>query len=233
MKHLLLGKQNRIGLVGIGKLGNALMKHWCDQQIPIGVYHPNQSKAEHFIARYSNGYLIKKEEINELSVCILALPSDSVVPFISKLVSPQFPLENTYLINMATALNTNELCSKFPDLSIAGMKYMGHSNDLYEHGDGLFITEHSLPDGILALFRVLGEVKRDSEEIVMTVNKTATYQAVKAAIELEEEFAKKNLPVEYKNRALTSLFPEVVRSYSKGNLGHFAIEIVNEIKHRK
>ncbi|MCP3738342.1 NAD(P)-binding domain-containing protein [Rossellomorea sp. BNER] len=226
-------KQNRIGLVGIGKLGSAMMKHWCDQQIPIGVYHPNQSKAEQFIARYSNGYLIKKEDINELSVFILALPSDAVVPFISHLVSPQIPLKNTYLINMATALNTNEVCSRFPDLSIVGMKFMGHSNDLYEHGNGLFITEHSLSDGILELFRVLGEVKKDNEEVVINVNKSATYQAVKAAIELEKEFATKNLPTEYKNRALTSLLPEVIRSYSKGNLGHFAIEIVNEIKHKR
>ncbi|MBM7587856.1 pyrroline-5-carboxylate reductase [Bacillus pakistanensis] len=226
-------KQNRIGLAGIGKLGSAMMKHWCDQQIPIGVYHPNKSKAEQFISRYSNGYLIKKEDINELTVFILALPSDAVVPFISQLISPQIPLENTCLINMATALTTNEVSSKFPALSIAGMKFMGHSTDLYEHGNGLFITEHSLPDGILELFRVLGEVKRDSEEVVINVNKSATYQAVKAAIELEKEFAKKNLPAEYKNRALTSLFPEVIRSYSKGTLGHFAIEIVNEIKNRR
>ncbi|WP_257352174.1 NAD(P)-binding domain-containing protein [Pseudalkalibacillus decolorationis] len=225
-------KQTRIGLVGIGKLGSAMMKHWCDLEIPVGIYHPDNSKAKQFTARFTNGYMINKEEINKLSAFILALPADNVVPFISQCLSQRIPLKDTYLINMATTLNTKEISSEFSDLNIVGLKFMGHSNDLFEHANGLFITEQSIPDEILDLFRFLGKVKRDSEEIVIKVNKLATYQAVKAAIDLEKEFAKNNLPPEYKNRALTSLFPEVIRSYSKGSLGYFAREIEKEIKNK-
>ncbi|WLD94392.1 hypothetical protein [Alkalihalobacillus sp. AL-G] len=222
--------QTQIGMAGIGRLGIAMMKHWCDCQIPVGIYHPDHTKAANFIARYPNGYVINEDEIHELDAFVLAVPADKIIPFISQCVSRNIAIQNTYILNMATALKTSEVSSRFPDLNIASMKFMGHSNDLFENGNGLFITEHIVPDEILDIFRVIGKVKQGNEEIVSKVNKLATYQAVKAAIELEKVFDEKNLPPEYKNRALTSLLPEVIRSYSKGNLGHFAQEIVNEIK---
>jgi hypothetical protein len=62
------------------------------------------------------------------------------------------------------------------------------------------------------------------------VNKLATFLAVKTAIEIEDEFAKKGFSPDYVKRALTSIAPEVIRADSEGSLGHFAIEFVTEIK---
>jgi hypothetical protein len=60
-----------------------------------------------------------------------------------------------------------------------------------EHGNGLFITETSLPKQIEELFLLLGKVKIDSEDCLTQVNKLATCLAVKIAIEIETEFAKR------------------------------------------
>ena len=107
---------------------------------------------------------------------------------------------------------------------------MGHWKDLLDHGNGLFISESDLPLNIRELFEVLGLVKIDSENCLTEVNKLATYFALKTAIAIETEFAARGLSPEYLKRALTSLAPEVIRSYSEGTLGHFAKEIVKEIQ---
>lgn len=219
-------KQYKAGLVGIGRLGSAMMTHWHKNDIRIGVFHHVNTKAEQFVQQFQNGYCLSKEELSELDVLILALPAMEVIPFIANL-----PFQHsTYLINMATNLPTQEIITKFPSLNINGVKFMGHWRDLMEHGNGLFITETSLPPEIDEIYQYLGKIKMDKEEALTQVNKLATYYAVKAAIEIETEFSKKGIPIEYIKRAMTSLAPEVIRSYSEGNLGHFAMEIVKEIQ---
>jgi hypothetical protein len=222
--------QKRIGLVGIGKLGKALMTHWDKKKVAIGVYHPVQTKAEAFLQIFQNGYLLTESELRNVDVLILALPATEIWPFISSLELSSNSQQTPFIINMATNLSTKEISAKYSDLKVHGLKYMGHWKDLLEHGNGLFISESSLPPDIDGLFQELGKVIIDSESCLMEVNKLATYFALKTAINIEREFANRGLSPEYLKRALTSLAPEVIRSYSEGSLGHFAKEIVDEIK---
>lgn len=222
--------QIRIGLVGIGKLGTALMTHWNKKKVAIGVYHPTKTKAEQFVQRYQTSYLLKERELSELDILILALPATAVIPFISTLKIESKSQASLVIVNMATNLATNEITAKFPSFNIHGVKYMGHGRDLLEHGNGLFITETTLPKTTEELFQQLGKVKIDRENCLTEVNKLATYFALKTAMTIESEFAKRGLSPEYLERALTSLAPEVIRAYSEGSLGHFAKEIANEIQ---
>ena len=226
-------KQERIGLVGIGKLGTAMMAHWDKKGISIGVYHPTRTKAEQFVQHFQHGFILKERELAELDVLILALPAMEIIPFISSLEIQSDLQQSPAIINMATNLLTNEITTKFPSLNVHGVKYMGHGRDLLEHGNGLFITEASLSKPIEELYLHIGNVKIDSENCLTEVNKLATYFALKTAINLETEFARRQLSPEYLNRALTSLAPEVIRSYSNGTLGHFAKEIIKQIETEK
>lgn len=221
--------QLKVGLVGIGKLGTAMMTHWDKTNIKIGIYHPNLEKAQCFAEQFPNSYCLTENALRQIDVLILALPAPSVIPFISTIYEPNSPF-HPQLINMATALNTKEIKARFPALTVFGVKYMGHSKDLMEHGNGLFISENPLPKQIEALYQPFGELKIDTEHALSDVNKLATYLAIKAAIDIEREFTKRGFPPEYVKRALTSLAPEVMRGYCEGNLGHFAQEIVKEIK---
>lgn len=222
--------QIRIGLVGIGKLGKALMTNWDKKGIVIEVYHPVKTKAEHFLQSFQKSLFLTENELRHVDVLVLALPAMEVIPFISALKLQSHTQHTPTVINMATNLPTNDIMIKFPDINIYGVKYMGHWKDLLEHGNGVFITESALPTNIAELFEVLGKVKIDSESCLTEVNKLATYFALKTAINIETEFAKRGLSPEYLKRALTSLAPEVIRSYSEGSLGHFAKEIVKEIQ---
>lgn len=220
----------KIGLVGLGKLGNAMMTHWDKKQIALGVYHPVQTKAEQFLQSFQNGYLLTESELKKVDILILALPATEVIPFITSLKLPNNRPHTPRIINMATNLLTKEITVKFPDLQVHGVKYMGHSKDLLEHGNGLFISESPLPQNIGELFNILGQVKVDREDCLTEINKLATYFAIKTAISIEMEFVNRGLSPDYLKRALTSLAPEVIRSYSEGSLGHFAKEIAAEIK---
>jgi NAD binding domain of 6-phosphogluconate dehydrogenase len=225
--------QTRIGLAGIGKLGKAVMTHWNRKKIAIGVYHPAKKKSEHFVKKYENSYMLDEDTLHELDVLILALPATEILSFISNLKLPRNTQQTIHIINMATNLSTKEITDKYPDLNIHGVKFMGHWKDLLEHGNGLFISESALPPNIEKLYRELGEVTIDSENCLTEVNKLATYFALKTAINIESEFANRGLSPVYLKRALTSLAPEVIRSFSEGSLGHFAKEIVEEIKAEK
>jgi pyrroline-5-carboxylate reductase len=222
--------QKRIGLVGIGKLGTAMLTHWDKKGITIGIYHPMKTKAEQLVPYFQHIYILEESELKEVDILILALPAMEVIPFISSLLIRSNSEKIPDIINMATNLPTNEIIAKFPSLNVHGVKYMGHGRDLLEHGNGLFITEVALSKNIEELFQYLGKVKIDSEKCLTEVNKLATYFALKTAINLETEFAKRGLSPEYLKRALTSLAPEVIRSYSNGTLGHFAKEIIKEFQ---
>ena len=226
-------QQQRIGLVGLGKLGTAMMTHWDKKRIPIGVYHPVQTKAENFQKAYHNGYLLSDSQLKGVDILVLALPATEVIPFVTSLKMESQAAHKPIIINMATNLPTKQIINHFPDLHVHGVKYMGHSKDLLEHGNGLFITESVLPQTVGELFQNLGKVMVDSENCLTEVNKLATYFAIKSAIAIETEFLSRGLPPEYLKRALTSLAPEVIRSYSEGSLGHFAKEIAKEILEEK
>ncbi|MFG6119961.1 NAD(P)-binding domain-containing protein [Thalassobacillus sp. B23F22_16] len=215
--------KSRIGLAGIGKLGRAMMNHWYRQEVSLGIFHPEQQKVKSFINDYPNGYQVKA--ISELDIVLLALPADAIIPFLHHHKNTE-----TLFINMATSLMTEDIKNAFPDVHLAGLKFMGHATDLQEHGNGLFISEQTLPDSLIGLFQKVGSIENDNEEVVINVNKLATYHAVKAAVEIEEQFEKKGLPAKYKERAWRSLAPEVIRSYSEGKLGHFGQEVVKEVK---
>ncbi|MBY0147423.1 hypothetical protein H0184_16325 [Neobacillus niacini] len=220
----------RVGLAGIGKLGKALMVHWNNNNIPIGVYHPSETKTEEFVKNYQNGYSLSQSKFSEIDVFILALPAKEIIPFITTELAEIHSFSSIIIVNMATALNTQEIKDNFPSINVIGIKYMGQWRDLLENGNGLFISEVFLPKQIEELFLPLGKVIMDHEDHLIQVNKLATSYALKTAIAIENELTKKQFSKEYIKRALTSLAPEVIRSYSNGTLGHFAKEIIKEIQ---
>lgn len=225
-------EQVKVGLVGLGKLGTAMMTHWNKMNMKIGVYHPLKTKAKQFVEQFPNGYIVIEQELKELDVLILALPAATIIPFITNLKHKGNLLPTVTIINMATSLDTKEIKAKYPALNIAGVKFMGHWKDLMEHGNGLFITENTLQKPIEELYQRLGQVKIEKESHLTEINKLATYYAVKTAVELEREFENRGYSTEYVKRALISITPEVIRGYCEGSLGHFAQEIVKEIKQK-
>lgn len=220
------------GIVGIGKLGKAIVHQLHRQQTDIHFYHHNPLKAEKFKQEFPNTQAVTKEELSRFRHLILALPAGQIVPFIQELEAAGISLKDTLLINLATAKQTSELQETFPHLQWMSLKFMGHSEDLRINGNGLFIAEPKPAHGqaeqeAIEFFSLIGKVMFDKETSVEKLNKLATYYAIKLAKELEAELRQQGFPKEYEDRALASLAPEVLRSYARGTMGHFAQSIAD------
>lgn len=216
----------KIGLAGVGRLGTALLSH-NDQS--IGIYHYKRKSAEEFSAKFHGCYPISLEGVSHLDYLILTLPPAQVNSVVQQIVNLK-SAHPTTIINMATALSTDQLRQHYPQLHFIGVKYMGNAASLKERGNGLFIAEQPLPDELHEFYKQAGKVVRDDESIVQEVNEMATEVALKAAVDMKEQARKKGLHEHYVNAAFEIIAPEVLRAFHKGQLGGFAREILDKIK---
>ncbi|NSL53100.1 NAD(P)-binding domain-containing protein [Calidifontibacillus erzurumensis] len=214
-----------IALVGIGRLGKALVKQWDNVNQKIGIYHPSNEKVNLFITNFSNGIPVSADKLPKMETIILALPAEKVKEFLKL-----HHYTNSTYVNMATSVQTTVLQKEFPNLQIVSMKFVGHAQDLYLNGNGYFITEQGVPDNIISLFSKIGEVRKGNPDVVYEINKLATYYGIKAAVELEKELKSKNFDPVVIERALISIAPEVMKAYLKGDLGHFARSVAEQMQ---
>lgn len=223
-------KQNWV-VAGIGKLGRALLSQFEKQGMQVGIFHPDINKANDCLQEYPLHHIVTMEELGSADFLILALPAKQIIPFVENLESHQISLQKPVLVNMATAAHTSDLKGEYPDLKWVGMKFVGQADNLRKHGNGLFVTEECSGEGdskfvsVSRMFSEIGRVITDSETTVEKVNRIATFHAIKAAKEVEQELRTGGYQSEYEKRVLLSLVPEVVRSYANGTLGHFGQSI--------
>src|SRR5699024_807494 len=121
-----------------------------------------------------------------------------------------------------------------PDLEIYGVKMIGHANYLYEHGDGVFITETPLKtvgfQEVGHLFNSIGRLFEDNEDIVREVNGLAVRKIIEACVSFKNETEK--YPNEYREKAMDTIFPNTMRLYREGSFDGFMLQIMDEIKLR-
>lgn len=220
------------GMIGIGKLGTALLTRFELNEMETGIYHPEKDKAENKAASFSFVHALQKEELATLDVLLLMLPAEQIESFIDGCIEEEIPLQQVTLINMATKLPTVRLREKYPKLQWRGVKLAGHAESLKQTGAGLFVTEdlNSLEDSIQERFSAIGKIVEDDETIVEQANKLTTYHAISAARELELKMKEENFSHVYIAQAVEAVMPEVIRSYGRGELGQFAREIVEKME---
>ncbi len=213
-------KQNWV-VVGIGKLGKALLSRFEKRGVQMSMFHPDINKVNRCLQEYPIHRVVKKEELDRADFLILALPANQIIPFMQSLESSNISLQNPVFINMATAAHTSDLKQQYPRVKWAGVKFVGQADDLRENGNGLFVMEES-NHSISQMYSQIGRVIIDREETVEKVNGIATYCAIKAVKEIKKELRQGGHQSEYEKQVLRSLVPGVVRSYAQGTLGHFA-----------
>ncbi|MBO9129533.1 NAD(P)-binding domain-containing protein [Bacillus sp. 165] len=218
----------QIVIAGIGKLGTALLTQFEKCGISLGVFHPNSEKASLCVQKYSLHKAVTMKELGEADLVMAAVPANRIDAFTESIKSLHKPL----FINMATAVPTSRLQKQYSSLQWTGVKFVGQADDLRENGNGLFVIEEPHPV-ISGLYSQIGRVIVDKEETVEKVNRLATYYAIKAAKELENELRSKGYNSEYEKQVLQSLVPGVVRSYAQGTLGHFGKEIAAQLDNEK
>lgn len=225
-------------LVGIGKLGQALLTLFQASNYPIGLYHPDIEKSERCAAAYPLHTSVSKEYLLSSDIVILALPATQIQPFIDELYPLLSPVSSPLFLNMATTISTNALREAYPELAWQGVKFMGQADDLRENGNGLFIADRTpaadseRKNAVIRAFSRIGHVVQDEEQIVESINRLATYYAIKGAKELEKVMQEQDFPELYRRQVLLSLVPGVIRSYTEGTLGHFGQAVADELENK-
>ncbi|SDO03602.1 NAD(P)-binding domain-containing protein [Alkalicoccus daliensis] len=227
-----MAKKLKWGIIGIGKLGTALLTQFEKQRMQTGIYHPDYEKTVDKATNFAHAYAMRKKDITSVDILLLVLPADKTISFIEECLAEGLNMENVLLINMATKLQTTELKEKFPQLQWQGIKLIGHAESLRQNGAGLFVTEKKQEGEAENLFAAIGELVEDNESVVEEVNKLTTLHAVKAARKLEQTMQEEGYASVYTEQALRAVLPEVVRAYSKGELGQFAKKIVEEMEEK-
>ncbi|MFC4737746.1 NAD(P)-binding domain-containing protein [Bacillus daqingensis] len=221
----------RWGLAGIGKIGAALLAGWDRQGLTTEIYHPDEHRRRAAASSAAGAREAAKEELPHLDYLVLALPADSIAPFIEDLEQSGLNMRRTTLVNMATTKGTASLRKQFPEHRFAGMKAAVHAETLRRGEAVLFVSPEAASDQTLKLrFEALGDVINGEEKTVETLNRTATEAAVKAAAALEEQLRQEGWQELYIRQALASLMPEVIHAYADGRLGAFGRKLADELR---
>jgi len=222
------------GIAGIGHLGEALAQQLERAGVHVCAYHPNLQRRTKFASDFKEVKAVDFAELLKLPTVLLALPAEAIQPFLKKAQKEISP-NNTQpkFVSLSTLIDTKELQNEFSNFQIYGVKMIGHANYLYEHGEGVFVTETPLEtegfQEIQFLFEQVGTLFEDNEEVVREVNGLAVRKIIEACITFENET--KNYPNEYSKKAMDTIFPNTMRLYREGSFDGFMLKIMDEINH--
>jgi pyrroline-5-carboxylate reductase len=221
------------GIAGIGHLGEALAQQLEGIDVHVCAHHPNLQRRTEFSERFKKVKAVDFSELLKQPIVLLALPAEAIQPFLknakkeilsSKITKPTF-------VNLSTLVDTKALQNEFSDFKIYGVKMVGHANYLYEHGDGVFVTETPLnTEGfqkIRFLFENIGILFEDNEDVVRKVNGLAVRKIIEACVNFKKET--ENYPDEYSEKAMDTIFPNTMRLYREGSFDGFMLKIIDGI----
>jgi len=221
------------GIAGIGLLGSALTQQLELAGVNVLAYHPKSERRSAFVADFDRVEAVDFSELLNQEIVLLAIPAEAIRPFLKDAqkeitagsMKPRF-------VNLSTLVSTKELNKEFSDLQIVGVKMVGHSKYLYEHGDGVFVTETPLNtkefQPIRSLFEKIGTLYEDKEEVVREVNGQAVRKIVEACVQFQKET--ENYREEYREKAMDSIFPHSMKMYREGDLDGFMRKIIEEME---
>lgn len=229
-------KMTTCGIAGIGHLGKALTEQLIRKGINIRIFHPDKERRGQFAANYDN---VEATEINELlkePIVLLALPAEAIHSFLKDAQKELAKIKTRPIfVNLATLINTGELQEKFKDLEIFGVKMLGHADYLRDYGDGVFITNTSLEDknfsNVRILFEKIGTLFEDDEGIVEELNGLAVRTIIEACMRFEKKT--NQYPVEYQDKAMSTIFPNTMRLYRKKAFDGFMLKIMDDIANKQ
>lgn len=207
----------KVAIVGAGKMGRELARRLSDSY-DIHLYGRNHTH----------------NELKAAEILIMALPSNDIIEFIKYYTKVK--AENQIIVNVATAIKNDQIKREAKtSIRIVAAKIVGHAGQM---GYGVNpVVAVSGEDGqdmqvIERLFQKVGNTIAASEEMVENINKEATWQGVRTAMELEKYISQLNLSTANENKlidaALDNIVVGVIKAYRNNELGGFAKKLIAE-----
>ncbi len=224
----------RIGLVGIGRMGQVLTELLAKQQIELCIFDRNTDQTRMLAEKLNISTAANLEEMMAWEIIILAVPDREVMNCIKDFNAIEKPL---MVINIATNVGQDMLNRMAaPHIKCICAKFVGHADEM-ALGQQPVIIVNQFPKALVAqtveIFQLIGQVVIGEADLVHTINKIAGEKAIEAAVAIEETLKQKKItePAIIKS-AIRQVAAGIIKAYADGNLGPFAREIVQSVKNK-
>lgn len=224
--------KEKIGIIGIGRLGSALAKRLaphCSLLLSDSFLGKARQMAKILNADFGNTrYLSEKADM-----ILLAVPPEEICPLVEK--EEAFLKEGTVLVNLATSLDTHEIkaCLKRQDIRVIGLKPITQAYALAHGHPSIFVTsceEEGLREKLTPLLREIGEIVVGNDMLVKEINAEATRWGLKLFLSLQDKLKSMNVPQNFIDVAIKTVAVGTILDYPTDGPNSYIEERLKELK---
>lgn len=221
----------KIGIVGIGRMGEVLAKRLAKHR-ELCLFDRNTEQMNRVAKELNVSTVTNLEEIAKMGNIILAVPDHEVVSCIKVFNQMKQPLT---VINIATNVAQHMLEGiTAPHVKCICIKFIGHADEM-ALGENPVIIVNEFPADIVPqmidIFQLIGQVLVGKADLVYTINTIAAEKALEAAVSIEEILKQQNITNQVMVKsAIKQVAAGILKAYADGNMGPFAREIVHSVK---
>lgn len=214
----------KILIVGSGRMGSFLAKK-LSSSYQVSVYDKSYEKAE-ALSKNCDVFAVKKTELNQAQLVILALASEVIPQAIEELES--FLNPSAVIVNIATTFPHRNLSAKLEKVSA---KIIGHAKEMAKGEKPVIIMEgnsQNAKEMVRGVFQNIGTVIEGSTDMVSKINTIASKQGVIAALEIKKALGEMELDDEIITAAIRIVGAGTMKAFALGDIGPFVQAIVRE-----
>lgn len=179
------------GIVGTGRLGGALAVRLAEEGREVLLYD-REEEPRRMASGARRQAVSPVRLLSEADPILLCLPPSEVVPFLRR-YRPAVP-EGIRVLNLATSVSTGELrrSGAAEGWPLLAFKVVGQYRAIRLGLPALFVTEPQEEEDLARLrawFAPLGEVTVGDEEVVASLNRAATWDALELCLALRRRAA--------------------------------------------
>ena len=223
--------QKILAVIGAGRMGSAIAKQLPKETQKI-IIDRDLSTAKMVASEVIGEYSSDLQDAKDADIVLLVLPAFAVQKTIEKLASMM--KSNSVIVNLATAANIDKKYRKRrEDLSFIDAKIIGNANGFKNWEPCIVVLKCDDLEIIAMLkkqFPGFYKVEQGNASLVETINTISSEEAIKAAISVKKKLEEKNIPEEWINVSIGTNCTWVMKSFIKGDLGHFGLNIVKRLE---
>ncbi|TMW71784.1 hypothetical protein [Alteribacter natronophilus] len=212
-------------LIGLGSLARAVYK-----LLPKDRTFHGYTRTKKTIEAFPGLYWRDPQTFNHEDTFILFLPGNEIGSFFNRYYD-RFK-EGTTFYYTATALLKEDVEPYLPrGTKAVPWKWVTQADALAAQGNGLAVTEsEEEAERLGSLFGDLIRTLPGKEEDVLTVNKEATWAAIRAVVQLKKDLRSKGIQDDLIDQAASQILPGVIDAYLDGKLGGFGKQAAKELE---
>lgn len=219
--------KEKIGIVGLGRLGDNLAKYF-PAETELFVCDRDASTALSCAAKYHRICKELEHIVEELDYIFICVPPAEVIGLFEKYADRI--KRNAVVINMATSVDSEELAKVFENRrwEIVPLKPIAEGCALSRGLKGVFITSPkalAYVEKLSYLFHNMGDIILGKEMEVQQINETATAFALKFYHDLAEELSRFSIPGEGINAAIKSVAVGTILDYPPNRHNYYIDQI--------